>query len=210
MLSRTVVKNRYSIELFSGLGSVSVICASFGLKAISVDIDNKLNPSICCDILNLNLDCLPKNPFFLWASPDCTLFSRANHSQDWYKNTIKYREYSYVPLSSKAQHSLNLVHRTFDIIDFLYPKFWVIENPVGRFRHLDIVRKKVPFRYSVNYKDWGFSYSKETDLFCNFLLPFSKSVPLRVGRSVANIHGAKLRSSVPDCLINFILNYINA
>jgi len=196
-----------SLELFSGTGIVSRACLNKGFDAWSVDFNAKFDPRVCCNILDFNYKNFPDSFDFIWASPDCTFFSRLNHAQDWDKKTLKYRKYDYNPITPGSLNSINLVNKTFEIINHYKPKLWVIENPVGRFRHLNITRFFVPFIYSVNYKDWGFDYSKETDLFTNCMFPFSTIVPLRVGKSVVSLNSKKARSVVPLTLINFILNY---
>jgi hypothetical protein len=196
-----------SLELFSGSATVSQVCSLFGFSAWSVDSNSKLNPSICCDILDLTYDQLPFSFDFIWASPDCRYFSRAGDSTNWKKNILKYRQYFYEPLTLGALNSLNLLNTTISIIDYYKPKLWVIENPIGRMRHIPELKKFAPYRYSVNYQDWGHSFAKETDLYTNQLFCFDSKKVQRSGPGVQSVSSRFSRSVVPSLLIKFILEH---
>ena len=101
---------KYSIELFSGSKTVSEVLEKKGFTPVTVDINPKYKPSICCDILDLTPAMLPENPSFIWASPDCTCFSRAGLQSNWQKTTFKYRQYSYKPATTAALLSRENVH----------------------------------------------------------------------------------------------------
>jgi len=64
------------LELFSGTGSVGKPWREAGHEVISVDIDPRYNPEICEDILQLSY-CKLDIPAVIWASPDCSQYSRA-------------------------------------------------------------------------------------------------------------------------------------
>jgi site-specific DNA-cytosine methylase len=196
------------IELFSGSKIVSSRFENAGFVTWSVDSNNLLKPDICCDILDLNYSTLPGSVDFLWASPNCKIYSRAAQPIHFKKHNIGYRRYYYEPISNDAIRNVKLLYKVFSIIDHCKPKYWIIENPVGRMRHMEIVKVLASFRFSVNYKDFGFDYSKETDLFCNFDLPLPKSVPLRVGKGVQSVSSRFARSVVPPDLVDFIINYL--
>lgn len=195
------------LELFSGAAIFSNYMNSLGFTAYSLDFNKKFSPTHCMNVLDFNYSLLPGPVHVLWASPDCSTFSRSAFSGHWDNKVLKYRKYSYVPVTDKAKSALHMVNKTFEIINYYSPGLWVVENPVGRFRHLDVVCRSVPYIYSVNYKDWGFDYSKETDLFTNFIFPLSTKVPLRQGKGVCSISGAFERSKVPVKLIKFLVDY---
>lgn len=197
-----------SLELFSGSCNVSKALQEFGFDAWSVDNNPKLNPRLCGDILNFDPSILPGQCDFFWASPDCAIFSRIGDKKHWLKTTPKYRIYNYKPLSSKALLSIELLQKTIDLILFLKPKVWFIENPVGRMHHMPCMKKLGHYRYGINYKDFGFDYSKETYLFTNQLLPLSQKKVIRPGKSVIDIRSHYDRSKVPPALVHFLLNQI--
>lgn len=195
-----------SLELFSGSQAVSYVMSVNGYDAWSVDNDLKTSPRLCCDILKLDYASLPNHFSFVWASPDCRCFSRIGKSKNWSKSTIKYRQYSYAPVTDDAEHALLLIYKTIEIITHYDPPVWIIENPIGRLRHIAEMKRFAPFRYCVNYKDYGFSYSKETDLYTNVLLPYPTIKVQKFGKSVATINSRTQRSAVPRLLVTELLS----
>lgn len=196
-----------SLELFSGLKSVSKVLQSRGFDTWTVDYNQKLSPRLCCDILDFPFQSVPTQFSFIWASPDCRSLSRIGDHSAWQRSVIKYRQYDYTPICLESARSVAQVEKTIEIIKRYSPTMWVIENPIGRMRHLDCVRNFPHYRYCVNYKDWGFDYSKETDIFTNIMLPFPTRKVLRFGKSVVDINNRAARSAVPGLLVDFILNY---
>jgi site-specific DNA-cytosine methylase len=194
-----------SLELFSGSQAVSYVATIKGYDAWSVDNDPTTSPRLCADILKLDYAKLPDKFNFIWASPDCRCFSRIGKSANWSKSIIKYRQYRYTPVTDDAKHALLLIYKTIDIIKHYNPPLWVIENPIGRLRHIEAMQYFAPYRYCVNYADYGFFYSKETDLYTNTLLPYSTKKVQRFGNSVINIEDKKTRSFVPSDLVFEIL-----
>lgn len=204
---RTQIKYMNSLELFSGSGIVSTILHSKGFNTYTLDINKKLKPKLCCNILDFPYKDLPSTFDFIWASPDCSLFSRANPDKHFHKEIIKYRRYKYTPLTQRAKNSLRLVEKTVEIINHYRPLAYFIENPVGRIRHLQVLLHHIPYRYCVNYKQWGFDYSKETDIFTNVLLPLPTKKIVLPGRGVNDISGTFERSKIPPALINFLIDH---
>ncbi len=197
-----------SLELFSGTKSVSEVFKEYGFDAWSVDNDPKLHPRICEDILVFPLSGLPNDIEIIWASPDCRYFSRNGDARHWTKVIKKYRQYEYLPNTIEAIQALLLIERTIQIIRSINPKYYFIENPIGRLRHIKVIQQFAPFRYSVNYKDFGFNYSKETDIYTNAYLGLSQKKVIRPGRSVKYINSRLERARVPGLLICNILNQL--
>ena len=196
------------IELFSGSKTVSSIFEKNGWKSFSIDNNPALSPQLCCDILKLDLKQLPGNFDFIWASPDCSKFSRAANQKHWIKTTTKYRIYNYEPATAEALISIDLLQQTVDIINFFPGVWFVIENPIGRVHHLPPLKKLGHFRYAVNYADFGFPYSKETYLFSNLYLPFSTKKVFSSLPGLRTINSRYQRSKVPEALIQKIIDYL--
>ena len=59
------------LELFSGTGSIGRAFRERGWHVTSVDIESKFLPTICCDVLELEVDNVLEhgNVDLLWASP---------------------------------------------------------------------------------------------------------------------------------------------
>ena len=93
------------IELFSGSGDMSEAFAKMGFRTFEVDFDESMNPDKVADILELLPADLPKNPYVIWASPDCTYFSLANNKG---RHFAKGGE----PISEQAKHACRVVERT--------------------------------------------------------------------------------------------------
>jgi len=196
------------IELFSGSKTVSTTFEKNGWKSFSIDNNPALSPSLCCDILKLDINMLPGNVAFIWASPDCSKFSRAANQKHWKKTTTKYRIYNYEPATGAAVISTALLQKTVDIINSFAGVWFVIENPIGRIHHLPPLKKLGHFRYAVNYADFGFPYSKETYLFSNLYLPFSTKKVFSSLPGLRTINSRYQRSKVPEALIQKIIDYL--
>jgi len=196
------------VELFSGSGVVSSVFRSFGWDSISIDNNEKLNPSMCCNVLELRPAQLPQNVSFIWASPVCTCFSRASAQSNWKKSILKYRQYHYEPITQKSKESIQLLEKTIEIINSFPGVLFVIENPIGRIQHIAAMKSLGHYRYAINYADFGFSYSKETYLFTNFQLPFSIKKVHSSKPGLRTINGSYSRSVVPAQLVEFILKHL--
>lgn len=203
-----LVMEKISLELFSGSKTVSTILSLYGFTAYSIDNNPRLNPSILADILKLDINFLPGNVGFIWASPDCSRFSRAGDSSHWKKTTFKYRQYRYDPLTAEAQISAALLQKTVDIINHYTGVLFVIENPIGRIHHMPSLKNLGHYRYAVNYADFGFPYSKETYLFTNLFLPFSTKKVYSSAPGLRTVNNRYQRSKVPPDLVHKIVKYL--
>ena len=92
-------------------GSIGRAFAARGWEVVSVDLDPKFQPTICCDVMELDEAALGHFDF-VWASPVCTEYSRALTKR---------------PRNLEAGD--RLVLRTLEIIENLRPRWWAMENP---------------------------------------------------------------------------------
>jgi len=153
------------LELFCGTKSVGKVLREKGWEVISVDIDKKFEPDICCDIKDFNYKQFCEEDFdFIWASPPCTYFSKVRLSNigKWNKehNKTLTREICDNDLIEKG---LPPLHKTLEIIEYLKPKYFFIENPqTGQMKyHIDL-----PY-IDVDYCRFGFNYKKRTRIWTN-------------------------------------------
>ena len=65
------------LELFSGTGSIGRVFSAHGWEVISVDIDPKMQPTICADLLTFDYRSLGGGFDVVFASPPCTQYSIA-------------------------------------------------------------------------------------------------------------------------------------
>jgi len=153
------------LELFCGTKSVGKVCKKKGWEVISVDIDKEFDPDICCDIKDFNYKKYAIGYFdIIWCSPPCQYFSlvRLSNIGKWNKehDKILTREICDNDLIEKG---LPPLHKALEIIEYLKPKYYFIENPqTGRMKnHIDL-----PY-IDVDYCRFGFNYRKRTRIWSN-------------------------------------------
>ena len=136
------------LELFSGAKSVSRVFESQGWECVSLDLKNA---SIETNILDWNYKLFsPPGYFdFVWASPPCTEYSVAKSTG-----------------VRKIDEANKIVLRTLEIIDYLKPKHWVIENPQTGYLKKQVFMLGLGF-VDVDYCKYGFDYRKRTRLWNN-------------------------------------------
>ena len=130
-----------------------------GWKVVTVDIEAKFQPTVVADVTKIDwlefkekyLD--EKSPDVLLASPPCERFSIA--CRTWPKIGIK--------------KAMEIVGACFESVGVLKPKYWMIENPMGRLRWF-LGKPGITIRQC----DYGAPYQKKTDLWTNIVLPMVK------------------------------------
>ena len=139
------------LELFSGTGSIGRAFADIGWDVVSLDRDHRYNPTICKDIFKWDYEReYPRGSFdFIWASPDCTQYSRA-------RTTGKPRD---------LDGADNLVRKTLEIISFYQCPF-AFENPESGLLKTREVVQGIPFS-DTSYCHYGYPYRKSTRIWHN-------------------------------------------
>ena len=140
------------LELFCGTKSVSKAAVACGYGGVvSVDVNKRCSPTICVNILDFEYKLYPVGFFhFVWASPPCTEFSRAK--------TVGVR---------KIAEATRIVEKTLEIIKYLQPAYFCIENPVGLLRLQPCMAVYERYLNTVSYCRYGFQYRKNTNLWTN-------------------------------------------
>lgn len=115
------------------------------------------------------------------AAPPCTDFavSGAKHWKE--KDKIKHTLFGE---ESRLEHFVRLTRQTLGIIDICSPKFYAIENPVGRIQKLIPEIGKAWFFQPYWYGD---AYAKKTGLYGNF----NKPEPTNIVEPVMYSYGSK-------------------
>ena len=138
-----------SLELFCGTKSFS---KCFPGDTLTLDIDEKVNPDICIDILQFRYKQFPIGYFdIIWASPDCCEYSTCL--------TTRPRNLSLAD---------SLVQKTLEIINYLQPKYWCIENPyTGLLKTREFMKPLQKYMKVVDYCKYGYNYRKRTAIWTN-------------------------------------------
>tara|TARA_R110000824_G_scaffold18877_2_gene74044 strand:+ start:51 stop:674 length:624 start_codon:yes stop_codon:yes gene_type:complete len=147
------------LELFAGSRSFSKAAEELGHETFAVDIKDFDNIDYVTDILDFDVAKVPFKPDIIWASPPCTYFSVASIGHHWNKD--------HTPKTKEAIVGCQIVIKTLEIINELQPDYFFIENPRGKLRKLDFM-KKLP-RATVTYCQYGDVRMKPTDIWTNHL-----------------------------------------
>jgi len=139
-----------ALELFSGTGSVRKVCEAKGYNVTSLDINNRTNADIICDIRNWNYrEYAPGHFDLVWASPDCTQYSKAKTKG-----------------ARDIEGANELVLKTLEIIRYLAPRTWIIENPQTGLLKNQPFMSNLPY-YDGDYCMYHYPYRKRTRFWTN-------------------------------------------
>lgn len=159
------MKAENTVEFCSGTKSFSKAAKLLGHNTFTVDIDRKLNPDLCIDIMDFDLSMLPYQKIDrAWFSPPCTTFSVASIRHYWTDGK---------PKNEKCLHGIALVKRCLDIakqIKAVNPDCKIyIENPRGMLRKQDFMQNLPYVRRTVTYCQYGDDKQKPTDIWTDDL-----------------------------------------
>ncbi len=197
------------LELFCGTKSFKKAVPP-DWEVISVDILEKFNPDICCDIMDLDYKQWDEGEFdIIWASPPCRFFSHARYAWigKWTKfnNAILTKE---MLKQDELEHGLPPVKKALEIIEYLKPKYWFMENPqTGRLKN-HITDK---YFIDVDYSQFGYDYRKRTRIWTNRTELKDKKTSHKVkhtttiGNKTDRNIGLLERYSIPKPLFDYLL-----
>lgn len=148
------------IDLCSGLGGASEAAIDRGWEVWRIDNDPKfvnVPNTIIHNIKDYRELDLPEHVDFVWASPPCNCFSIASVYRHWDKDTKR-------PKHKGVIDAMRIVFWCMDFIDYIKPKYWVIENPRGMMRQILGEPGKVLPGVTTYLYSWGSPQMKPTDL----------------------------------------------
>lgn len=145
------------LDLFAGLEGWSQPFRDRGHDVVAVDLDERFDVDLHADVMTLTPGDLPWRPDIILASPPCEKFSVLALGHHWLPG--------YKPRHAGTVQAMNLVRATVRLIDTLHPSFWIVENPVGMLRKLDLIPYEL---WTVTYCQYGAKVRKATDLWGGF------------------------------------------
>ena len=153
------------LELFKGTGSITKYYQDTDVEVISLDILKKYDPTLCMDIMDFEYKKYKVGEFdIIWASPECKIFSML-------QNTWVGRKWETMEDLNKArQHNACFINRTLEIIEYLKPKLYFLENPLNSKIWDYIDKTKWNNFVTVDYCRFGTVYKKPTKILTNKIL----------------------------------------
>lgn len=182
------------LTLFSGTGSITRALTHFS-NAEEVTLDLNEPADIMEDILTWDPTIFAPGAFdIVWASPECTQYSRA-------RTTAK--------TPRDLEHADGMVNKTLQVIDYLQPKVWFIENPSSgllKRRNMMLLR---PY-FDVDYCMYDAIVRKRTAIWSN--IPLSLHTCTETNRCPLFVNGrhafyfqdtpsGKQRAAIPVALL---------
>lgn len=206
------------LDLFTGTGSIAKVARELGFEVTTLDIDPRCNPDICADVITFDYQCHfePGSFDVIWSSPPCQTFSCAR------KCNIGRKVNGELLTAERLNQDMENVgvptlRKTQEIIEFLQPKVWFIENPyTGKMK--EYISEKA---YIYDYCMFGFDYRKRTAVWSNATLQSKmcdkshlvngrhKMTAIGTSQSQIGQGGGSSKAgrySVPDSLIRCLLS----
>ena len=173
------------LEICCGTKSFSKVFEN----SLTIDIEEKFNPDILIDVCEWNYKVYDVGYFdFIWASPPCLSFSNMAGGKHRDKVTLE-------PKTETGKQGDKILNKVLEIIDYLKPKYYCIENPRGYMRKMPQL-KHIP-RTTINYCKYGSKFFKPTDLFNNFNYVGKTCEYERKGKKV-DCHHLRVKGSHKD------------
>ena len=200
------------LELFKGSGSITNYYKDRDdVEVISLDFDNKYNPTICCDIMEFDYKQYPVNHFdIIWSSPECKIFSTLQYTHIGRKWDNKEH------LIEEQKKHIKYMIKTIEIIEYLKPTYYYIENPNKSMIWNYISDYDISKKYIIcDYCKFGYSYRKRTKILTNRKLDNiicnKKSHEINMGmykKGQKGTYPIKLtdRYSIPQRLLTYLLD----
>lgn len=206
-----------ALELFKGTGSIDKAITRLGeMDVVSFDIENFYRPDICADFMTFDFWNIfePGEFHFVWASPVCTSWSVATHKHRESFN----KDPTMTALTEVGRLGEKMILRLCNLIDYLKPYTFAIENPRGRLRHWkpfqEWLQSKGYNRWTVYYGNHNHYLRKATDIWNNANIKKYKQMTLTENSPSSTINFCKIddlsleqRYAMPADLCNLIAQW---
>tara|TARA_R110001632_G_C11353766_1_gene418657 strand:- start:3167 stop:3814 length:648 start_codon:yes stop_codon:yes gene_type:complete len=158
------------LELFKGTGSIGKVFKQVHPEGevYSVDILKKYDPTYCGDIMDFDYKQFKEGHFdIIWASPECKVFSVLQNT--WLKTGKRGEKGKWDNMDHlnqvRKEHG-QFSKKTKEIIEYLKPKYWFIENPwASAMKDLEHMKDLPCLRF--DYCRFGYEYQKPTRIWTN-------------------------------------------
>ena len=191
------------LTLFSGTHSVGKVCTELGWEEVSLDWAHPSTFNV--NVHDWDYQSLYKPGHFdiVWASPDCSQFSKARYN---------------CPRPRDLDTADKGVLKTLEIIEYLRPRYFFIENPeTGLLKSREYMHSR-PYTV-VDYCMYGWCFRKRTAIWSNIsheldalLKKCNKQCGAFVdGKHVASIEysfGGAKRGMIPPLLLHTIFSKV--
>ena len=199
------------LELFAGSRSFSKVAESYGFETYTTDFKAFDKIDQVCDIFDFDIKKIPFVPDIVWASPPCTAFSVASIGHHWTGG-----KQAYIPKTEQAELSIKIINKTMELIKEINPKYYIVENPRGLLRKLNLIKHSPKTAW---YCQYGDDRAKPTDLWVNFdwMPKFCKNgnpdchhqpAPRGSKTGTQGLKNAYERSKVPEKLCKELIEYL--
>lgn len=160
------------LDLYAGLKGWSQPFADRGHEVVTLDYLPHFNCDYTVDIMEWPYQALynPGDFDVILASPPCEKFSTMGFQYGWFDEVWDREQgrWRIGPVKDEARHAMALVEKAVEIIRYIEPQFYVIENPKALLRKLEII----PFDLkTVWYCHYGEHRAKPTDLWGTSSIP---------------------------------------
>ena len=202
------------LELFKGTGSISKYFEDTDTEVISLDILEKYKPTICCDIMDFDYKKYSVGYFdIIWASPECKVYSSMNIMNIGKNQRYKTKE----DLIEKQKEDSKFINKTIDIIEYLKPNYYFIENPLTSsiWKYIDKIEYLDKY-INIDYCYFGYDYKKPTKILTNKQLDNKRckckthnKVVCWTNKKDKRIHHNTLleqKYSIPQPLLKYLFN----
>lgn len=152
------------LDLCAGLGGWSAAFKDHGHDVVTLDNEPRFGCTITADIRTWDVFSLFPWPDIILASPPCEKFSTGGFHQQAFRQYFKpYDSHEYYePVTDGARLAIEVVQAVVQIITIVDPVYWVVENPRGLLRKLDLIPNGPP--EEIWYCRYGERRAKPTDL----------------------------------------------